>query len=267
MSFKKVDMMQCKTTYRWIGVSLIWVSVITTASNIDTAINKGEERAATEKQYQVKIDVLDETIRDVEREYRGVVKEVDGLEIYVQQLDKQLEDQRHEKEEVEKSIHQVALIERQITPLMLKMVDAISRFVEVDIPFQKEERMRRVKSLNDMMGRSDIEVAEKYRQVMQSYQDEMNYGRTIKTYRSTLTINSVEKEVDFLRVGRVALMYQTLDGDDSGVWDVESNNWKPLDSEYKSKLLTALRIAREQSAPDLIKVPVHAPILVAVEKK
>ena len=237
------------------------------ASNIDTAIDKGVQRATNAQQNQQKIDGMDDTIRDTEREYRGLVKEVDGLSVYVQQLDKQLANQRKEMDDVESSINQVALIERQITPLMLKMVDALSEFVDADIPFQKEERMARIEKLKSIMGRSDVEVAEKYRQVMQAYQDEMNYGRTIKTYRATLKLDGSEKEVDFLRVGRVALMYQSLDGENIGVWDSQKRSWKPLDSEYKSKLMMALRIAREQAAPDLIKVPVSAPISYAGENK
>lgn len=237
------------------------------ASDIDAAIDKGVERAATAQQAQTRIDTVDDAIRDIEREYRGLSKEVDGLAIYVQQLDKQLDSQRQELESVEESIHQVALIERQITPLMLKMVDAIALFVEADIPFQKEERLARVKSLQAMMGRSDVEAAEKYRQIMQAYQDEMGYGRSIKTYRATLAIDNAEKEVDFLRVGRIALMYQSLDGENIGVWDSKTRSWQPLDNEYKSKLMMALRIAREQAAPDLIKVPVAAPASYAVEKQ
>lgn len=239
----------------------------TVAATIDTAIDKGVERAATAQQSQAKIDSMDDAIRDAEREYRGLVKEVDGLTIYVQQLDKQLVDQRQELASVENSIHQVALIERQITPLMLKMVDGIAAFVEADIPFQKEERLARVKSLQSIMGRSDVEVAEKYRQVMDAYQDEMAYGRTIKTYRDTLKVDNADKEVDFLRVGRIALMYQSLDGESIGVWDNASRSFQPLADEYKGKLMMALRIAREQAAPDLIKVPVASPASYAVEKQ
>ena len=55
-------------------------------------------------------------------------------------------------------------------------------------------------------------------------------------------------------------MYQSLDGQELGVWNTASNTWQPLDPEYKSKVMAGIRIAREQSAPDLIKVPVAAPV-------
>jgi hypothetical protein len=232
---------------------------------LNSVLVKGEQRADKAIKSQLTIDAIDADIRRSEREYRGVSKEIEGLEVYVKQLNKQLEDQNSEKNDIEKSIRKVTLIERQITPLMLRMIDALDRFVEADVPFQKEERRDRVANLKDLMVRSDVTVAEKYRNVMDAYQKEMDYGRTIKTYRSTINVagssadTSGEREVDFLRVGRISLMFLSLDGESLGIWDQKATEWKPLDADYKGKLNTALRIAREQAAPSLIKIPVAAP--------
>ncbi|OUS41179.1 hypothetical protein A9R00_02220, partial [Oleispira antarctica] len=235
------------------------------ANSLDAAIMKGEQRAATAVSSQHKIDSLDDNIRDVERQYRVVNKENDGLAVYIEQLDKQLLNQNLELNNIDASIRQVTLIERQITPLMLRMIESLDSFVAADIPFQKQERLARIASLKDLMGRSDVTVAEKYRKVMDAYQKEMDYGRTIKTYRSTIDLTGTAtsekelREVDFLRVGRLSLMFLSLDGQSLGIWDQQAKKWQPLESEYKAKLRTALRIAREQAAPSLIKIPVAAP--------
>lgn len=233
------------------------------ALSADTALTsvleKGEERADKAIKSQLKIDSIDADIRDAEREFRGVSKEIEGLEVYIKQLNKQLAAQESEKTDIENSIRQVTLIERQITPLMLRMIDALDRFVSADIPFQQEERIARVANLKDLMGRSDVTVAEKYRKVMDAYQKEMDYGRTIKTYRSTINLAGTEREVDFLRVGRLSLMFLSLDGESLGIWDQQSKEWQPLEGGYKGKLIGALRIAREQAAPSLMKIPVAAP--------
>jgi len=145
------------------------------------------------------------------------------------------------------------------------MIDAIDLFVAADVPFQQQERLARVESLKALMGRSDVTVAEKYRKVMDAYQKEMDYGRTIKTYRDSITLDASlfekggEREVDFLRVGRISLVFLSLDGESLGIWDQQSKKWQPLESEYKGKVIGALRIAREQAAPSLIKIPVAAP--------
>ncbi|MFT4908783.1 MAG: hypothetical protein ACI978_002881 [Oleispira sp.] len=241
------------------------VKNLETGKALNAVLAKGEQRADKAIKSQLTIDAIDADIRSSEREYRAVSKEIEGLEVYITQLNKQLADQNSEKNDIENSIRKVTLIERQITPLMLRMIDALDRFVEADVPFQKAERQDRVANLKDLMGRSDVTVAEKYRNVMDAYQKEMDYGRTIKTYRSTINLSgssadkSAEREVDFLRVGRISLMFLSLDGESLGIWDQQAKEWKPLEAEYKGKLNTALRIAREQAAPSLIKIPVAAP--------
>ena len=231
-----------------------------TAATIDSALDKGVNRAETAQKSQQKIDSIDSSIRSAEREYRGLIKEIDGLNVYIQQLDKQLAAQEDEMASIEASIKNVTLVERQITPLMLRMIDAVDQFVAADVPFLKDERSQRVQGLKDLMGRSDVTVAEKYRKVMEAYLAEVDYGRTIESYRGTLDVAGEAREVDFLRVGRIALMYQSLDGQNLGVWNTASAQWETLDPSYKSKLMAGIRIAREQSAPDLIKVPVAAPV-------
>jgi hypothetical protein len=237
------------------------------AADMDDAINKGVDRIGNAQQSQVKIDNVDDQTRQAERQYRAVVKEVEGLTVYINQLDKQLLAQDKELVQIEESIRQVTLIERQITPLMLRMIDAIDQFVESDIPFLKEERSKRVSKIKDMMARSDVTVAEKYRKVMEAYQTEIDYGRTIESYRGDVMIDGTEREVDFLRTGRISLAYQTLDEQNLGVWNAQSNQFEELDSSYKSKIMMGIRIAREQAAPQLIKVPVAAPVVVTAEAK
>jgi hypothetical protein len=236
-----------------------------TAQTVDTAIDKGVQRADKAQRSQQKIDQLDTETRSIEAEYRAVLKENEGLNVYIKQLDKQISAQEQELVQIAESIRQVTLIERQITPLMLTMIDSLEQFVKADVPFQRDERLARVASLSELMGRSDVTVAEKYRKVMDAYQKEMNYGQTIKSYRGDISVDGQTKEVDFLRVGRIALMYQTLDGEQQAVWNQSAKAYEPVDSEYKSKLAMALRIAREQAAPDLIKVPVPAPVAAKVE--
>lgn len=243
--------------------SAFWAPSALSEDNLNSVLSSGEQRADKAIQSQLAIDTIDADIRRSEGEYRGISKEIEGLEVYIKQLNKQLAAQDAEKKEIENSIRQVTLIERQITPLMLRMIDALDRFVMADVPFQREERLERVENLKQLMGRSDVTVAEKYRKVTEAYQKEMDYGRTIKTYRSTINLSNkapgLEREVDFLRVGRISLMFLSLDGESLGIWDQQTNQWQPLGAEYKGKLTSALRIAREQAAPDLIKVPVASP--------
>lgn len=235
------------------------------AANLDNAIDQGVDRIGNAQKAQTTIDKIDGQTRSAEREYRGVLKEVEGLNVYIEQLNKQLGAQEIEMIQIESSIRQVTLIERQITPLMLRMIEAIDQFVQADVPFLKEERVARVNRLKDMMGRSDVTVAEKFRKVTEAYQTEIDYGRTIESYRGEIEIAGETLEVDFLRTGRIALMYQTLDGKQLGVWNAQTQAFEELDPAYKSNVMMGIRIAREQAAPDLIKIPVSAPVPVLAQ--
>ena len=167
--------------------------------------------------------------------------------------------QEVERASLVEQIDQVELVSRDVTPLMLRMIDALSAFVSLDVPFLEEERSERILDLRKLMHRADVTEAEKYRHIMEAYQIENDYGRTIEAYRSTLAQDDKEVTVDFLRVGRIALIYQTLDESEAGVWNQQTRSWEPLDRSFRSAIRDGLRIARKQSAPDLIRLPLLAP--------
>ena len=92
----------------------------------------------------------------------------------------------------------------------------------------------------------------------EAYQIENDYGRTIEAYKDTIEIDGQERQVEFLRIGRVAYMYQTEDGKISGVWDQQARRWENAD-DYKTEIRAGLKIAKKQVAPDLLILPVSAP--------
>ncbi len=97
--------------------------------------------------------------------------------------------------------------------------------------------------------------AERYRRLLEAYQIELEYGRTMVSYKGKLEDG---READFVRVGRVSLLYRTADGEESGYWDAEQKKWV-VANEYNKAIETAVLIATKESAPDLIMVPVPAP--------
>ncbi|MEW9365989.1 DUF3450 family protein, partial [Klebsiella pneumoniae] len=65
--------------------------------------------------------------------------------------------------------------------------------------------------------------------------------------------------VDVLRLGRVALLYLTPDGSETGGWDAASKQWHAFPGSYRNAVREALRIARETAAPEILTLPVPAP--------
>ena len=209
---------------------------------------------------QKRIDRIVEETEGLEAQFEQVTKELDGLRVYNDYLERQIAEQVKELDELYASIDQVSSMERQIMPLMIRMLDALDRFVQLDVPFLKEERMGRVERLRAMMERADVSSAEKFRRLTEAFQIEIDYGRTIETYKDSLTLDGAKLEVDVLRLGRVGLYYQTSDASVTGMWDVGAGEWKRLDdSASRNQVRQGIRIAQKQVAPDLLLLRVPAP--------
>jgi len=230
------------------------------AASINEVMQEGENRADAGATAQQQIDSVADQTEKIINDYRTVTKVVDGLRVYNALLQTQLDNQQAEMQALTDSIANVALIERQIVPLMIRMVDALDEFVQLDTPFLKKERTARIERLREVMERSDVSAAEKFRIVIEGYQIENDYGRTIEAYKGSTDIDGNQLEVDFLRIGRVALLYQTVGGAHTGTWDATQGAFIELPpAVYQKQVLDGLKIARKQVAPDLLVVPVAAP--------
>ncbi len=226
---------------------------------VEKIVAVGEARTQEGKAAQQRVDKLSDQTDVLLRDYKTVTKVVDGLKVYNGLLQKQIDNQLQEMTDLQESISQVSLIERQIVPLMVRMIDGLDKFIELDVPFLLAERKARVAGLRELLERADVTAAEKFRRVIEAYQIENDFGRTIEAYKGSLEVDGKAREVDFLRVGRVALLYQTVGGAHTGAWDRGSWKWVELPSEaYKSSVAQGLRIARKQVAPDLLMLPVAA---------
>jgi hypothetical protein len=209
---------------------------------------------------QQRVDALSDETDALVAEYSRVLQQIDSLRVYNRQLDELVGSQEREKASLHSQIENVTVVGRQVTPLMLEMIDALGAFVALDMPFLPDERRERVAGLREMMDRSDVANSEKYRRILEAYQIENEYGRTLEAYRGELDRDGQPLTVDFLRVGRIALLYQTLDGREVGAWDAEEGRWVQLPASYRSAVREGLRIARKQAAPDLILIPAPAPV-------
>jgi len=207
----------------------------------------------TAKKSQKKIDELADQADQMLAEYQNLLRQAESLRIYNNQLDKLVLSQQGEIDSIAEQLINMETTQREIVPLMLKMVEVISQFVALDIPFLPEERQFRVAELQTIMERADVSLAEKYRRVLEAYQVETEYGRTIEAYQDELELDERIRTVNFLRIGRVGLYYLTLDGQQAGVWDA---GWRPLDSEYRQAIDKGLKVANKQLPPDLLVLPI-----------
>lgn len=206
---------------------------------------------------QEQIVKLDETTRILLADYQSTTKEFESLKLYNDQVQKIINSQIEEIENILLKIDELDKTNQRIVPLMLKMIDGLENFILLDIPFLMEERSSRVRNLKETMDRGDISTSEKFRLITEAYKTELEYGRTIETYRDNIDIDGVETSADFLRVGRIALTYLTVDGNKGGYWDTQSSSYMKASSSIRRATGDALKIASKQAPPALIKIPLY----------
>lgn len=254
--------MKINTTLRSVGVvlsgtlSLLWFSGVQ-AQVLDSTI-QAESRINTQAQAsQERIDGLADQTNQLLTEYRKVVSETESLKVYNDQLEKIVNSQRTELQSIERQLAELDNTNREVVPLMLEMVDALARLVESDMPFRQQERRNRVLDARDLLDSSETTTSEKYRRLIELYQGELAYGRSTEAYRGTLPDG---QQVDFLRIGRTLLYYQSLDGVNTGWWNPETRTFELVSDEYRLPVSDGLAIAGNQRAPDLVRLPVPAPV-------
>jgi hypothetical protein len=232
------------------------------AATLDDVFDVAGQLNTQARQSQARIDALTEETRKLLGEYKTVLKEIEGLRVYNRQLEKQISNQEQEMATLTNSIDEVTVIERQITPLMMRMIDGLDQFIQLDLPFLLDERLERLANLEDMMDRADVAVSEKLSQILRAYQIENEYGRTMEAYSDTIVVDGTERMVDVLKVGRVSLVYQTQDGEETGVYNAATRQWEVLDDSYRTPVQNGIRMARQQLSVDMLPLPVAGPEVV-----
>ncbi len=205
---------------------------------------------------QKRIDGLSNKTKKMLDKYRSVTHQTDTLLTYNKHLNELLSSQEQEKISLEQQLQEIETTQREVVPLILRMLDSLDQFVALDLPFLPKERSQRIEKLKEMIVRADVTNAEKYRRILEAYQIENDYGNTIEAYRADLTLDDVTSSVDFLRLGRVALYYQRFDGSETGYWDKEQKQWLSLSDDYRNAIRNGLRIARKETAPNLLALPI-----------
>jgi len=227
------------------------------AQSVDQVLQADQRRLTLAQQSQERINSIVEGTHSLEDQYRAVNKEVDGLRVYNRLMGAQTDGQQAALEDIALSMDQVDVINRQIFPLMTRMIDGLEQSIALDVPFLMEERSDRVANLIDIMERSDVSVAEKFRKVMEAYQIENDYGSSSETYTETLTFGEDTRSYNILRIGRVGLYFQSDDAQITGRWDNNERAWVRDDS-ARAEIRKGLRMAKQIIAPEIIVIPIEA---------
>lgn len=208
---------------------------------------------------QQRIDGLAQETRQLLEEYRKLAEGADYETSYARELEMLDVVQQEQIAALQEDIARAQITRQRILPLMRSMAQALEKFVVLDLPFHQEQRLAAVVQLQQRLDRPDIDMAARFRLLLETYQLELDYGSTLEAWRGPLLLEGEELSVEFLRLGRAALYYRSLDGRRTAYWDQQTRRWETLDESYHRSLERALQVARKQGAPQMLLLPLPAP--------
>lgn len=210
-------------------------------------------------QSQAKIDSIQEQTQELIFEYRDVVAQIEINKVYNDHVAKLVAAQNEDIASLESQIAEIENTKRNVVPLMYRMIDMLEQFVAADIPVKLEIRQDRIAKLRDVMVNPNVSTSEKYRQVLEAYQIEKDYGSAVEAWQATEAFDGSEPvTADFVHVGRIALIAQSKDLKNAWVWNNSSRSWQKVGDEYLKDITKTIRMARKQAPLDLIKLPIFA---------
>jgi len=230
------------------------------ADDLDNVLEVGNAVAQDGAASQQRVDAISEQTDTIITEYKQVNDSIDGLVLFNRQMQQSIDRQIESLENLEESIQQVTVMQRQMQPLTDRMLDALENFVALDMPFRKDEREARIADLRENMTQPNLTIAERFRQVLEAYKIENEYGRKIDHYETKIDFGQGEMQMNVLQIGRVALLAQSPDKETSIGWNSRANQWEVLtDGEYQEAIIKGLRIAKQQAPADLMTIPAISP--------
>ncbi len=175
-------MKRCKISGRNTAIAAIAAAIVVMtgsvfAQSVDDVLRADQQRINLAQASQERINTVVQRTRSLEDQYRSVNKEIDGLRVYNRLMTAQTNGQKATLEDIALSMDQVDVINRQIFPLMERMIDGLEQSIALDIPFLKAERVKRVDTLKEIMERSDVSVAEKSARSWRLIRSKMTTGR------------------------------------------------------------------------------------------
>ena len=228
-------------------------------AQLDQALQVARQSTQEGAAAQREIDEVADRAGDLERQYLALRQQIEDQRVFVEQQEVFLRSQQNELEALEFQLERVGTIERDLTPMLLNMYVALQEFIESDLPFQSEVRQARLDNIETLLGDAGTPPAEKYRVILNAYEIEAAYGRSLRTYNEEVEIDGVPDEVTILQFGRVALV-RIFQGGGMEIMTKANPEWRPLSSSHATNVQRALRIAQEVTTPDVMVVPLPGPV-------
>ena len=223
-----------------------------TESRMSSAIEIEAQAQKKAEDWAVGKEDLVLEIRDVQTTIAWYEYNIKKYQIYIDRLNRNIDVLRAKKLEARK-------VREGLEPYLENVaVDGLEAFIASDLPFDTEDRNLRIELLRNVMNDPHNTLAEKLRKVVEALEIEARFGQEATSTDETLVLNGVETDVTILRYGRLAMFYQSLDGESVGWWNDQAKTWEPIDDSFARGIKRALAMTRGERGVDLIQVPIGA---------
>ncbi len=239
-----------------IAAALLVAMIVPAQAQLKEVLNTGEQATRRAEQIQEQINQLDDQRTDQVREYRSLLQRRDAAELYAKQQELVVKTQRDEIASLTEQVGSIDEIKGQTTPMLLGMITDLKAFVAADLPFKKTEREARLQALDGAMANPAVSEAERYRLIIDAYQAEMEYGRTIDSWSEEITLGGKPTTVKMFTYGRVSYVYLAPNGK-AARFDRATGEWKDVDGGMAREIEKAIRIAEGKTQPTVLFAPVQ----------
>ncbi len=196
----------------------------------------------------------------------GVLAEISRLKLHRDRLEHRvrkyrayIQTQEQALAGLEQKQEALAKLNLELEPYLEEIYLKLEDFIRRDLPFQPEERQRRVDFLRSSLDDYHLELSEKLRRLMEALVVEAEYGNKVEKTEALLELEGGPTRVDLFRLGRLGLYYRTPDGSGMGWRKRGDEDWIPLDPSLGRTLIRAMEMADRQRAVELINLPLGRP--------
>lgn len=171
-------------------------------------------------------------------------------------LTQRVDAQRQAIEQLTRTINESKRLTDEMLPFLSETWQLMTQQIGHDLPFLQYERQTRLDHLNTALADPQLAVGEKFRRLMETLRVESEYGRDIEVVQQSLLIEGRDLLMNQLRIGRLALFAQSLDGEQSVIYDMATQSWQPIDRQYNRELGRAIEMGLKHRPIDLLTLPI-----------
>ena len=230
-------------------------------------------------------------------EYSALLQEIENKQMSIAYQRSQLQSQESEMASLQSQIDAVPALKEAVGPILQNMSGEIDKQISADLPFKLTERYDRLAAFQEAIAEgSEASVGEQMRRALNIYGIEVGYGSNVEAYAGNHPKEEnaggryaaceadtasaacgldddqaelIEKDRpleelkpglldgDYLRYGRLALVYLQHDGTEAYRYDPNSKDWEELSGNQLLEMRRAVRMAKGESAPAVINAPIY----------